>query len=194
MTLGRASAVTCHRQPVTAALRAVAALIGILAASAAIAVVYSSREEALARVFPPPAKIERRTQFLTPEQRERAGREARSKIDSSLVVAYLGTKEGNPLGTAYFDTHMVRTMTETILVTVAPDGSIASVDVVAFGEPEDYLPRPGWLKLFSGRKLDPELTVGRGLAHVSGATLTTRAIADAVRRVLAVHAILEKKP
>ena len=40
-----------------------------------------------------------------------------------------------------------------------------------------------------------ELAVGRGLAHVTGATLTTRAIAEAVRRVLAIHAVLaEAKP
>jgi hypothetical protein len=154
--------------------------------------VYETREEALARAFPAPAAIERRTVFLTPEQRERASREARSKIESSLVVAYVGRAPSGPLGTAYFDTHSVRTAAETILVTVRPDGSVGGVEVVAFGEPEDYLPRSAWLRLFFGRKLDPDLAVGRGLAHVSGATLTTRAIADAVRRVLAVHAILQK--
>jgi Na+-translocating ferredoxin:NAD+ oxidoreductase RnfG subunit len=75
-------------------------------------------------------------------------------------------------------------------VTVRPNGSLLAVEVVAFGEPEDYLPRRNWLKLFSGRRLDEELQVGRGLAHVTGATLTTRSIADAVRRVLAVHAVV----
>jgi len=39
-------------------------------------------------------------------------------------------------------------------------------------------------------RLDDELVIGRRLAHVTGATLTTRTIADAVRRVLAVHAIV----
>jgi Na+-translocating ferredoxin:NAD+ oxidoreductase subunit G len=157
-------------------------------------IVYESREEALARAFPPPAVIERRTHFLTSPQRERASREARSKVESALVVAYVGKMGERLLGTAYFDTHPVRTLTETILVAVRPDGSAGTVEVVAFGEPEDYLPRPGWLRLFEGRRLDADLAVGRGLAHVSGATLTTRAIADAVRRVLAVHAILQKTP
>jgi hypothetical protein len=64
------------------------------------------------------------------------------------------------------------------------------VEVIAFGEPEDYLPRRNWLNLFVGRRLDDELVVGRRLAHVTGATLTTRTIAEAVRRVLAVHAIV----
>jgi len=165
-------------------------MAGLLMESISEAAVYSSREEALARVFAPPATVERKTYFLTVPQQEEASRRAQAKVDSSLVVAYVGQKGGELLGTAYFDTHMVRTMPETICVVVRPDGSIGSVEVLSFGEPEDYLPRPAWLRLFERRRLDGELSVGRGLANVTGATLTTRAIAAAVRRVLGLHAVL----
>lgn len=168
------------------------AAILLVAAGGRALPVYSSREQALARVFPPPATIERRAYFLTDAERERASRAARVKIESSLVVAYVGRGPDGILGTGYFDTHTVRTMPETLLVTVKPDGTLGSVEVVAFGEPEDYLPRRNWLKLFTGRRLDDELTVGRALAHVSGATLTTRVIADAARRVLALHAVVAR--
>jgi hypothetical protein len=172
--------------------RAVLLLAALFAAceSALALPVYSSREQALARAFPPPAVTERKTYFLTDAERERASRLARTKIDSSLVVAYVGRGPKGLVGTAYFDTHTVRTMPETLLVTVKPDGGVGGVEVVAFGEPEDYLPRPRWLRLFGGRRLDADLVVGRGLAHVTGATLTTRSITDAVRRVLAIHAVV----
>jgi Na+-translocating ferredoxin:NAD+ oxidoreductase RnfG subunit len=172
--------------------RAVLLLAALFAASPGVLAepVYSSRDQALARAFPPPALTERKTYFLTDAERERASQLARTKIDSSLVVAYVGRGPTGILGTAYFDTHTVRTMPETLLVTVKPDGGVAGVEVVAFGEPEDYLPRPRWLRLFGGRRLDADLAVGRGLAHVTGATLTTRSIADAVRRVLAIHAVI----
>jgi Na+-translocating ferredoxin:NAD+ oxidoreductase RnfG subunit len=172
--------------------RAVLLLAALFAASHGVLAepVYSSRDQALARAFPPPALTERKTYFLTDAERERASQLARTKIDSSLVVAYVGRGPTGILGTAYFDTHTVRTMPETLLVTVKPDGGVAGVEVVAFGEPEDYLPRPRWLRLFGGRRLDADLAVGRGLAHVTGATLTTRSIADAVRRVLAIHAVI----
>jgi hypothetical protein len=152
--------------------------------------VYASREEALARAFPPPASVERKTYFLTEAQRELASRQAQSKIESALVIAYIGMRDGGLLGSAYFDTHTVRTMPETLLALVLPDGRVGRVEVLSFAEPEDYLPRPSWLRLFEGRRLDSDLSVGRGLAHVTGATLTTGAIASAVRRVLAVHAIV----
>lgn len=178
-----------------AVLRRAVLLVAALVAVSGVAgarPVYSSREQALARAFPPPAVTERKTWFLTDAERERASRLAKAKIDSSLVVAYVGRGPTGPLGTAYFDTHTVRTMPETILVTVKLDGGVAGVEVVAFGEPEDYLPRLRWLKLFGGRRLDADLTVGRGLAHVTGATLTTRAIAEAVRRVLAIHRVISE--
>jgi Na+-translocating ferredoxin:NAD+ oxidoreductase RnfG subunit len=172
--------------------RATLLLAAIFAASqTALALpVYSSRDQALARAFPPPATVERKTYFLTEAERESASRLAKARIESSLVVAYVGRGPKGILGTAYFDTHTVRTMPETILVTVKPDGSVGGVEVLAFGEPEDYLPRPRWLGLFGGKRLEPNLAVGRGLAHVTGATLTTRAITEAVRRVLAIHTVV----
>jgi hypothetical protein len=169
---------------------ATAAIVLLLGSAAAGAPVYSSREQALARAFPPPATIERKTYFLTEHQREKASRAARTKVESNLVVAYVGRTSKGILGTAYFDTHTVRTMPETLLVVVRPDGTLGGIEVVAFGEPEDYLPRRRWLGLFAGRRLDADLNVGRGLAHVTGATLTTRVISDAARRVLALHAVI----
>lgn len=156
--------------------------------------VYSSRDEALARAFPPPAIVERKSHFLSEDQRRRAGELARAEVPSGLVVAYTGRDGPKVLGTAYFDTHTVRTMSETLLVLVLPDGSAGRIEVLAFNEPEDYQPRSAWLRLFEGRSLKSGIQVGRGLAHVTGATLTTRAIASAVRRVLAVHHVLNDEP
>ena len=78
------------------------------------------------------------------------------------------------------------------MVVVAPDRSLRSVDVLAFAEPEDYLPREGWLKRLPGKRSEEGLFVGRALSHVTGATLTTRAIAASVRRVLALDALLPR--
>src|SRR5207245_954154 len=68
---------------------ALALAIGLAALGAAASLgagpVYGSREEMLARAFPPPAAIERKTFFLTAGQRDRASRLAAAKIESSLV-------------------------------------------------------------------------------------------------------------
>lgn len=170
-----------------AALLALAALLP----GAAGAAVFETQEKALSRAFPPPARVLRSTAYLTPAQLEAARNAARAPLESAVVTRYPAFgPDGAHLGTAYFDDHVVRTAREVLMIVVAPDGSLRSVDVLAFGEPQDYLPREGWLKRAAGKRAGEELFVGRALAHVTGATLTTRAIAAAVRRVLALDSTI----
>ena len=65
--------------------------------------------------------------------------------------------------------------------------------MLAFHEPEDYLPRPAWLRGFTGLPAE-ETWLRRGLAGVAGATLSSEAIARAVRRVLALHGEIHAPP
>jgi Na+-translocating ferredoxin:NAD+ oxidoreductase RnfG subunit len=64
------------------------------------------------------------------------------------------------------------------------------VEILAFDEPPDYLPKRAWLGQFSGKRLDDELSVKRGIRGITGATLSSQAVTDAVRRVLAIHEAL----
>jgi len=166
--------------------------LAALLPGAAGAAVFETQEQALARAFPPPARVVRSTSFLTEGQLEAARKAAQAPVDSAVVTRYaaFGTN-GAFLGAAYFDAHVVRTAREVLMVVVAPDRSVRSVDVLAFGEPQDYLPRAGWLRRVEGKKQEDGLFVGRALAHVTGATLTTNAIGAAVRRILAVDSQLE---
>ena len=165
--------------------------LAVLLPGTAGAAVFETQEQALSRVFPAPARVVRSTSFLSPEQQESARKVAQAPVESAVVTRYAAFgADGTLLGTAYFDAHVVRTASEVLMVVVAPDRSVRSVDVLAFGEPRDYLPRAGWLERVEGRRAEDGLFVGRALAHVTGATLTTRAIATAVRRVLALDALL----
>jgi hypothetical protein len=98
------------------------------------------------------------------------------------------------VGTAYVDTHRVHTLRESVLVVVDPAGRIGRVEVLAFGEPEDYLPRGRWYDQFLGRPLDDELSLKRAIRGITGATLTAHATTDAVRRALALHRVLADAP
>ena len=169
----------------------VAVVWAALAVSAAArGKVLLTQEEALRLAFPN-AKVEARTAFLTDEQRRAAkSLSGEDEPPSALVRYYAATKDGHPAGEAYFDTHVVRTMSETVMVVVAPDARIARVEVLSFSEPEEYLPRPRWYEQFQGRPLDDELSLKRAIRPVSGATLTARATTDAARRVLALYRIL----
>jgi FMN-binding domain len=155
--------------------------------------VFLTREQALAEAFAEGEQVETQTLYLTEQQALAIEKQSRAKLDSRIITRYFGTKDGRLTASAYFDTHIVRTMPETILVVVAADGTVRQVMILAFAEPDDYRPRPRWLERLSGHALDEELWPGRGIPRISGATLTTQAMTEAVRRVLAIHAVTSRK-
>lgn len=151
---------------------------------------YESRDAALARVFGAGARIEQRTVFLSRAQLDSAVARGGAPIQHLRVTYYEGWRQDSLLGRAYLDTHTVRNEHETVLVVLDPGGRTRNVDVLAFHEPEDYLTPPGWLRSLERRPLSRRLRPGDAVDAISGATLSTRAVTTAVRRVLALDSVL----
>jgi len=167
----------------------VAAIVG---AGPLGAKVFLTQEEALRLAFPG-ASVERKTAFLTDAEKEEVARRAGGAPPAALQPYYVATRNGAVVGTAYFDVHVVRTENEVLFVVVTPAGTVGRVEVLSFSEPEEYLPKTHWYAQFPGRALDEELSVKRAIRPVTGATLTVRATTGAVRRVLALHEVLERR-
>lgn len=148
-----------------------------------------SEKAALERAFPGLVP-ERRRLYLKPEEVAAVEKAARSRMPSAVVTVFEARRGGRIVGRAVLDTHVVRTMPETVLTAIAPDGTLSAAFVLQFAEPPDYLPREGWLRTLSGRGLDDELWPGRGVRRVTGATLTVQSLTEAVRRALALDALV----
>jgi hypothetical protein len=173
------------RALVTALLLAPASTVGVAAQDL-------TQEEALRGAFPEGTSVERRTAYLDDAQLERArmlaGRDV--ELASTVITYYVGTRGGRPVGVAYFDAQRVRTLPQVLLIVVDPSAHLARIEVVRWAEPPEYRPPARWLSQFFGRILDDELSERRGIAGITGATLTTRATTRAARRVLALHQVI----
>lgn len=155
--------------------------------------VFYAKEEAIRAAFPEADAIEKQTFFLTDDQKKQVETLARTPLDSKLVTLYIGKRGQKLLGYATIDVHTVRTLPEAILVVLSPEGRVASTLILAFYEPLDYLPNERWLKQFDQARLTPDLRVGGKIAGITGATLTTRAMTESVRKVLALYQVLIAK-
>jgi hypothetical protein len=177
--------------PATRAIRLAAMGAGtlVLAAGRARAGVILTEKAALERAFPGQAP-ERRTLYLTEAQTAAVQKAARSKLPSPVVTVWEARRDGAVTGRAYLDTHVVRTMPETVMTVAEPDGRLRMALVLQFNEPSDYLPRDRWLTLMAGKALDEDLWPGRGVHRVTGSTLTVQALTEAVRRCLAIDALV----
>ncbi|HMB68080.1 MAG TPA: FMN-binding protein [bacterium] len=172
---------------------AAAAVVGP-AAVPVHAEVFHSRESALRLAFPDADRVEPVDVMLTREQAERVQRLAGVKPESRMVTAYAGWSGTRPLGWAFLDTHGVRTLPETVMLVVSPDGRIQQTRLLAFHEPPEYRPAEGWFARLTGARLDDDLKLGHGVDGISGATLSAQAVAAAARRVLAVWQVALSPP
>ena len=135
----------------TAAAAVGALVFGPGAAAPAAARVLLTVDEALDLAFPG-CDVDRGTVFLTEEQVARASEASGQEVASALVHPYRATCDGAYAGTAYFDTHRVRTLPETLMVVVGADGSVARLEVLSFKEPPEYMPREPGTSSFWARR------------------------------------------
>lgn len=178
-----------QRRRATAVALAFASL-AVLAAAPSDAVTLHSRDEIPALAFPDSDRVETRNIFLTDGQRDRIEALAGSKLESELVTVYEGYREDQRLGFAMLDSHMVRTLSEALLIVLGPSGEMAATYIMAFHEPTEYMPGQRWLALLEDKGLSADLRVGRGIVGITGATLSARAVVAAVRRALAIHTVV----
>jgi hypothetical protein len=170
-------------------MRRIALSMLLFVAVAAHARVFMTQEQALATAFPAGTKVVREKFFLTPQQLAAARKESGIDFDDQLIIRYSGNG-----AYAYFDTHRVRTLPETVMIVVKADGSIDRVDILSFDEPTDYFPKRRWIDQLLHRRLNDELALNRAIRPISGASLSGRAIVNASRKVLALHHVLVGVP
>lgn len=159
---------------------------------AVFAQVRLTQQEALRVAFPEPATIERRTAFLSEQELEsargRAGFDV--EVEQSVVTYYVGWSGDQPLGVAYFDAHRVRTLPEVLMIVVSPESRIRRIEILKFSEPPEYRAPESWLAQFEDEPLTESLNLERSIVNITGATLTSQAVTEAARRVLALHQVI----
>jgi len=166
-------------------LAAVLAVVVVMSVAAPTAAeVFYARDEALALAFPGNTSVEARTAFLTSEQVAAVERRMGTGLESHLFHYYVGRRDGVVTGYAVIETHVVRTLPETFLVVLTPEGVVERVTLLAFYEPREYMPSKRWISQFDGRASDAGWRLGHDIHGISGATLTATAVPRALQKIL----------
>ncbi len=164
----------------------------LLAPSSILAGKLPGPDEAL-RVSFPEATFARDTLLLTEPEKYRAAELSGQNTPPALVSRYLIRQDGDVVAYAYLDKHKVRALPETLMVVLDAEGVLQKVHILAFREPQEYLPRAGWYRQFRGKTVDDEIRMKKNIDGVTGATLTSRATTQCARRVMAIHEVLKER-
>jgi hypothetical protein len=164
----------------------------LLQAGSPLAKVYSTKDEALGKAFPG-ARIERKNIFLTEGDMKKVEGRSGAEVTSRLFTYYMALKGDALVGYAVIDRHTVRTKPEVYMAVIRPDLAMDYVEILAFYEPEEYLPMKRWLNQFAGKYLNDGLWVKRDIQAISGATITSYTLTREIRKVLAILELKIKK-
>jgi Na+-translocating ferredoxin:NAD+ oxidoreductase RnfG subunit len=174
----------------TMAILALAAVCLLPVAS--LGTVYYSKDEAFELAFGAGATVESVPVFLTDEQLAEVEKLAKVKVDSKLFTFFIGRRGDRLVGYAAIDSHVVRTQQETLLVVLSPKGDLTRLEMLAFHEPPEYQSAPRWLEQLYGHPVN-ELQLNHNVDGVTGATLSSRAVLDGVRKVMAIYQLALKE-
>lgn len=155
--------------------------------------VYLTKDEALRLYFPNETKVNRKTIFLSDDQLQQIQSRARAKVDSKILTYYEYIEDGKLQAVAFFETQTVRTHPATYMILLNSDGSVKAVDMLAFFEPEDYLPPKRWFAQFTRKTLNDDIHTKRGIPNVAGATLSAQAVTESVRKYMTIFELLFSK-
>lgn len=139
-------------------------------------------------------KLDKDNLFLEKSQLKHAQKLSKTTGHNALGLRFKITCKNKQPIFAYIDSHIVRTLNETLVVYIQGE-SILKTEIFHFLEPQEYKPPKLWLKQFEGKKLNDELKVYGEIDGLSGSTLSVRAVTYSARRMLALHQALnhEKK-
>lgn len=152
--------------------------------------VFLTRTQALGLLFPEADEIEKRHVFLTEREAAAARSAARTEPVSRFYTFYVARSAGKETGYAVIDTHTLRTLTETVMFVINPDGTLRHAEILAFFEPGDYMPGQKWINLFAGKDVRRDrMKAGADVPNITGATISADSFSRAARRVLAVFRV-----
>ncbi len=85
---------------------------------------------------------------------------------------------------------MVRTKKESLLICLDAKGLLKRIEVTAFLEPLEYMVSDRFYAQYHGKAVGSRLKIMGSIRPVVGATLTTHATNQAVKRILAIDQVL----
>ena len=155
------------------------------------ATVYLTPEEALKRLMPEGSKIMKETITLTPSQKEQVEKLVGSRIREDTYTVWIGDKDGKPGAYAVGLDVIGKERPITFMVAVSPEGKVTGVEVLVYRESRgSEIRSKRFMQQFIDKNIAAPLMLDRDIDSISGATLSSRSTAYAVKKALSLVTVI----
>jgi hypothetical protein len=147
--------------------------------------VFWTPRDLLADAFRSSATVGYRVFDLTPEQRARVEARLGYRLPRARYTIFVAQSGEHVDGYALIDDEPGEHMPITFAVKISPDGVVERQEIVAYREARgDEVRDERFKRQFVGKTSRDPVRAGEDIAAVSGATISSRAMANGVRRAL----------
>jgi hypothetical protein len=167
-------------------------LLGTLLSQSSVASSKASVDDVIKSSFTGVSTIEPKQIILTQKQFSQVQSRAKAAVRTKVYRYYdIQSKHGR-LGYAVLIARKVRAKKATVLYAFDNTGRLKFTEIMAFGEPPEYIPNTTWMSQLQNQNASTKLTVGKDIPTISGSTLSARSITEGARVARAIYEIVLK--
>jgi hypothetical protein len=167
-------------------------LLGVFLPQSITAQANTSVDEVIKTSFAGVKTIEPKQLILTQEQFSQVQSKAKTAVKTKIYRYYDIKNERGRLGVAVLVAREVRSKKATVLYAFEPNGTLRFTEIMAFGEPPEYIPGKTWMTQLQNKESSALLAIGKDIPTVSGSTLSARCVTEGARIARAIYEITLK--
>jgi len=169
-----------------------AMLLGVVMISGAMAKSKVTVNEVIESSFTSVGKVEPKALILSSAQFKQVRSRAKTAMDTKVYRYYNIYSKSIKTGIAVLITRKVRSKKATVLYAFDNKDTLRFSEIMAFGEPPEFIPSKIWMSQLQNQKPTAKLTIGKDIPTISGATLSARTISEGARVARAIYDIVLK--
>lgn len=148
---------------------------------------YMTREEAFRVILPGADRVVANVRHFSPDARARIERRASRKLEADTVEVFVGYRGTDTIGYAIIDDEIGLHHPITFGVGVTRDRKLVDCVVMVFRESRGMEIRDArFRRQMAGKGPNDPIRINRDIVNVTGATYSSRAATDAVRKAIAI--------
>ena len=167
-------------------------LLGILLSQGSVAKTKPSVDDVIKSSFTGVNTIDPKQIILTKKQFSQVQSSAKAAVRTKIYRYYDIKSKTKRLGYAVLISRKVRAKKATVLYAFDNCGTLKFTEIMAFGEPPEYIPSKTWMSQLQNKNISMKLTVGKDIPTISGSTLSARSITEGARVARAIYEMVLK--
>ena len=149
--------------------------------------------DAMSSTFGKKTKVTKKNTMLTGTQAKKISQSAKVKLKTKIFRIFTAKQGSKIVGYGVLVNRKVRTKNAVVLYMIDTKSTLKSIEIIAFNEPNEYIPSKTWMGQFKDVPTANKLRLNKDIPAITGATISAKSIVDGSRIAFAIHDELLKK-